>query len=91
MKLDQREPTRAAVEKGLAALLDSLNDRAIDDRRWRISSPPDRIELSRAVGSWNADLPGVVGPDDQGPVVGAGTPWPLADEDAPDQTTEEAA
>lgn len=90
MNLDQREPSPVAVEKGIGALLAGLNDRQ-PSRRWRVASPPNGIERTRAVGARNVDRPRVVGPDNQGPVGNIGTPRPATDEDVADHAAEEVA
>ncbi len=90
MKLDQREPSPVAVEKGVGALLAGLNDRQ-PSRRWRVALPPDGIERAGAVGTGDLDHARIVGPDDQGPVGNIGTPRPATDKDVADHAAEEVA
>jgi len=90
VKLDQREPSPVAVEKGIGALLAGLNGRQ-PSRRWRVASPPDGIERAGAVRARNVDRPRVVGPDNQGPVGNIGTTRTATDEDVADHAAKKVA
>ena len=90
MKLDQRPPGSVALEKGVSALIAGLNDRD-SARRWRVASPPDRLELAGAVRAGDVDLPGVVAPDDQDAVGYGGTARLAPDEDVANEPGEEVA
>ena len=90
MKLDQREPSPVAVEKGIGALLAGLNDRQ-PSRRWRVALPPDGIERTRAVGTGDVDHARIVGPDDERPVADLGTTRTATDEDVADHAAKKVA
>ncbi len=90
MKLDQRKPSPVAVEKGIGALLAGLNDRQ-PSRRWRVASPPNGVELARAVGTGNLDRPRVVRPDDERPVADIGATRPATDKDVADHAPKKVA
>lgn len=87
-KLTQREPGPVAIQKGLDSLIAGLNSRDLA-RRWRVSSPPDRLKGTGAVGTGDLDRAGIVRPDHQHPVGNIGTTRTATDEDRPDHPEEE--
>jgi hypothetical protein len=90
VKLSQREPGPVAVRKGIDSLIAGLNRR---DRvsRWRVSSPPDRLEGTGAMGTGDVDDASVAGPDDQNTVIDIGTARSTPDEGEPDHPREQVA
>lgn len=90
MRLDQRDPSPVAVEKGIGALLAGLNARN-PGRRWRVASPPDGIERTRAVGTGHVDHPRVVGPDDPRTVGDHGATRTAAHEHVADHPADKVA
>jgi len=90
VKLTQREPGPVAIHKGLDSLIAGLNARSPGER-WRVSSPPDRLEGTGAVGTGDLDRPGIVGPDHEDAVGDVGATRTAADEHGPDHAAEEVA
>ncbi len=90
MRLDQRDPTPVAVDKAIASLVAGLNARH-PGQRWRVSSPPDRLEDRGAMRPRNVDRPRVVGPDDQRPVDDVRPTRPTTNEDVTDHPAKKVA
>lgn len=90
VKLEQRDPSPVAVEKGMDSLVAGLNARH-PGQSWRVSSPPHALERAGAVGAGHVDHPRIVGPDDQGTLAHAGATGTATDEDVPDHPTDKVA
>jgi hypothetical protein len=88
--LTQREPGPVAVAKGLERLIVGLNARD-PGRRWRIASPPDRLEGAGAVRSGHVDVSRVVGPDDEHTIRDGSAGRSPANEDVSNHPGEEVA
>ena len=88
--LSQREPGPVAIQKGLDALLAGLNARE-ESLRWRVASPPHRVEGAGAMGAGDVDGAGIVRPHDQGTVLDGSTADSPADEDVADHPAKEVA
>jgi hypothetical protein len=89
-KLTQREPGPVAIQKGLDSLIAGLNARDLG-RRWRISSPPDRLKGTGSVRTGDVDRPGIVRPDHQDAVGNLSTAGTAAHQDRPDHPGEQVA
>jgi hypothetical protein len=76
--------------KGIDSLIAGLNARH-PGQRWRVSSPPHRLEGAGTVGTGNVDGAGIVAPDHEDSVGNNGTARTAANEDVADHAVEKVA
>jgi hypothetical protein len=87
--VEQRQPGPVAIEKAVESLIAGMNARRTG--RYRVASPPKRLERAGSVRAGNVKGAVVVGVDNEGPFVDGSPTGPAPNKDMANESVEEIA